>query len=108
VTSKTPARCENIADIRTEIDRLDRDVIRLLGERFLYVKAAATFKTSERAVSAPERFQSMLQHRRVWAEDVGLNADAIEKMYRDLVTHFIEEEMNHWRSSSGETSRTPE
>ena len=32
----------------------------------------------------------MLKQRRAWAEEEGLNGDAIEKMYRDLVNHFIE------------------
>lgn len=89
---------ENMADIRTEIDQLDRQVIALLGQRFAYVKAASKFKTSETSVRATERFEAMLQQRRAWAEEEGLNADAINKMYRDLVNHFIEEEMKHWRS----------
>jgi isochorismate pyruvate lyase len=96
---KTPDQCENMVDIRTEIDRLDRQVVALLGERFAYVKAASKFKSSETSVKAPERFQAMLEQRRVWAEEEGLNADAIEKTYRDLVNHFIDEEMKHWQQS---------
>lgn len=94
---KTPDECENMADIRAEIDQLDRQVIALVGQRFAYVKAASKFKTSETSVRAPERFEAMLQQRRAWAEEEGLNADTIKKMYRDLVNHFIEEEMKHWR-----------
>ncbi|MBD2093729.1 isochorismate lyase [Trichocoleus sp. FACHB-591] len=96
---KSPEQCESITDIRTEIDRLDRQVLALLGQRFAYVKAASKFKTSETSVRAPERLQAMLQQRRVWAEEQGLNADAIEKMYQDLVNHFIDEEMKHWKQS---------
>lgn len=94
---KTPDDCQNMADIRAEIDRLDRQVIALLGQRFTYVKAASKFKTSETDVKAPERVQAMLQQRRAWAEEAGLSADVIEKLYRDLVNYFIEEEMKHWR-----------
>ena len=97
---KTPDQCTDMADIRAEIDRLDRKVIALLGQRFTYVKAAAKFKTSETTVKAPERLQTMLKQRRVWAEEAGLNADAIEKMYQDLVKHFIDQEMKHWRQSN--------
>lgn len=96
---KNPDQCENITDIRAEIDRLDRQVIALLGQRFAYVKAAAQFKTSQDSVRAPERFQAMLEQRRIWASEEGLNADAIEKMYRELVNHFIAEEMKHWQHS---------
>ncbi|MBW4458888.1 MAG: isochorismate lyase [Nodosilinea sp. WJT8-NPBG4] len=95
----TPDQCQNMADIRAEIDRLDRQVIALLGQRFAYVKAASKFKTSETAVKAPDRFQAMLQQRRVWAEEEGLNGDAIEALYRDLVNHFIAEEMKQWQQS---------
>ncbi|MBD2000348.1 isochorismate lyase [Oculatella sp. FACHB-28] len=98
----TPEECKNMADIRAEIDRLDRQVVGLLGQRFAYVKAASRFKASETAVRAPKRLQAMLQQRRVWAEEEGLNADAIEKMYQDLVNHFIDEEMKHWKQSGGQ------
>jgi isochorismate pyruvate lyase len=97
---KEPDACTDMQEIRAEIDRLDEAVIALLGQRFAYVQAAAKFKTSETSVRAPERFRAMLQQRRVWAEQQGLNADAIEKLYHDLVTHFIEEEMKHWRAEN--------
>jgi isochorismate pyruvate lyase len=96
---KTPDQCESMVDIRAEIDRLDRQVVALLGQRFAYVKAASKFKTSETTIRAPERLQAMLQQRRVWAEEEGLDADVIEKMYQDLVNHFIDEEMKHWKQS---------
>jgi isochorismate pyruvate lyase len=86
-------------DIRAEIDRLDHQIIVLLGQRFAYVKAASKFKISQTSVKAPERFEAMLKQRRVWADEEGLNADVIEKMYRDLVNHFIDEEMKHWQKS---------
>lgn len=95
---KTPSECENMLDIRGEIDVLDQAIIKLIGMRFQYVKAAAKFKTSETDVKAPERFKSMLLKRREWAEIEGLNPDAIEKMYSDLVNHFIAEEMEEWKT----------
>ena len=96
---KSPDQCSDIHDIRAEIDRLDRQIIELLGKRFIYVKAAAQFKSSLANVQAADRFRAMLQVRRQWAEAAGLSADAIEKMYRDLVTHFIQEETAAWQQS---------
>ena len=95
---KKPDQCENLTDIRTEIDRLDRQIIAIIGQRFAYVKAASKFKTSETSVKAPERFKTMLKQRRGWAKEEELNPDVIEKLYQDLVTYFIEEEMNQWKS----------
>jgi isochorismate pyruvate lyase len=95
---KTPDECSNLEEVRYEIDVIDREVIQALGERFAYVKAAAKFKTSEASVKASERFNAMLQQRRIWAEEAGLNPDVIEKLYRDLVNYFICEELKHWES----------
>lgn len=92
-----PDACTDMAQIRAGIDALDREVIALLGQRFRYVLAAAKFKTSATAVRAPERFRAMLAQRREWALEEGLAPDAIEKMYSDLVSHFIAEEMRHWK-----------
>ncbi len=96
----TPEQCMNMEDIRREIDGIDKAIVTMLGERFEFVKAAAKFKTSENSVKAPERFESMLKQRRNWAIESGLSADAIEKMYRDLVNHFIQEEMQKWKAES--------
>lgn len=96
--TKEPADCADMNDIRAEIDAMDRDIIAIIGKRFEYVKAAAKFKVSQTDVRAPQRFTAMLEQRREWAVEQGLNPDAIEKMYRDLVNHFIEEEMAQWTS----------
>ncbi|MGI0487729.1 hypothetical protein ACN4EK_19990 [Pantanalinema rosaneae CENA516] len=46
--------------------------------------------------------QAILRQQRVWAEEEGLNADVIEKMYQDLVNQFIDEELKHWKQSEVE------
>lgn len=96
----SPDQCESLAEIRAQIDQRDRQIIALLGERFAYVKAAAKFKSGATAVKAPERFAAMLKQRRDWAADEGLSPDAIETMYRDLVNHFIDEEMKQWQDEN--------
>jgi len=93
-----PDECGGMDDIRAEIDRIDRAVVGLIGQRSQYVLAAAKFKTSETSVKAPERFAAMLARRREWAVEEGLNADMIEKLYADLVAHFIDEEMRRWKA----------
>ena len=97
---KTPHECRNMQDIHTEIDRIDQEVINLLGQRFGYVQKAAQFKTNETAVRAPERFHSMLDQRRVWAAQAGLDPDTIANLYRDLVHYFIDEEIATWKAET--------
>jgi isochorismate pyruvate lyase len=93
---KAPSECTNIDDIRTEIDRIDRHIVTLIGERAGYVKTAAKFKASAADVRAAERFEAMLRQRRSWAQAEGLDPGMIEELYRDMVTHFIGQEMEHW------------
>ncbi|NJL62894.1 MAG: isochorismate lyase [Methylacidiphilales bacterium] len=97
---KLPENCENISEVRYAIDQIDRQIIDLLGERFAYVKAASRFKTSEVSVKAEDRFNSMLEQRKIWAVEAGLHPDVIEKMYRDLVNYFINEELKSWQEKN--------
>jgi isochorismate pyruvate lyase len=92
-----PSQCRSLADVRAEIDRLDREIIRALGERFEYVKAAARFKADSAEVAAPDRVAVMLEQRRAWAVESGLNPDVVERLYRDLVSYFISEEQKHFQ-----------
>ena len=95
---KDPDECANIHEVREEIDIIDREVIDALSKRFKYVVAAARFKTTEASVRAPDRFHAMLQQRREWALESGLNPDVVENIYRDLVNYYIEEELKHYKS----------
>jgi len=93
---KRADECTGIAEIRAEIDRIDRVVITALGERFEYVKAAAKFKSNSSEVAAPSRVSAMLEQRRVWAVEAGLDPDMVEKLYRDLVSYFVSQEQKHF------------
>jgi chorismate mutase-like protein len=100
--TKRSEECGSIDDIRTEINRIDRHIVTLIGERAGYVQAAAKFKTSATDVGAAERFEAMLYQRRAWAEERDLDPDMIEKLYRDMVNHFIQQEMAHWKQEQQE------
>ncbi len=95
---KPPEDCSSLDEIRTAIDDLDREVIRLLGRRAGYVRAAAAFKRNETAVRAPDRVRVLLQARRQWASDEGLDPEVVEQIYRTLVNYFVREELAGWRT----------
>lgn len=95
----SPEQCQDMGEVRAEIDAIDREVVRLIGARARYVRAAARFKTSETSVRAPERFAAVLAARREWAVEEGLDPAVVERLYRDLVEHFIAEELREWRAT---------
>lgn len=89
----TPEECTTMSDIRTEIDVLDRGIISLIGQRSKYLEAADKFKTADVTVRSPEQIKTMLQQRREWANAEGVDPDIIEKIYTDLVNHFIQDHL---------------
>ena len=87
---KRPEDCTNIDDIRNEIDAIDKQVIELLGKRLQYVKEIVRFKKDEEDILARKRYREVLQTRREWAVQQGLDPDVIENMYISLIQYFIE------------------
>ena len=88
-----PKDCETLAEVRTEIDRLDQSLINTISLRQKYVHAAARFKRSENDVHAPERQRQMMAARRLWAETEGVDPDLIESLFRTMVDHFVAAEL---------------
>lgn len=96
MTPKPPADCHSLDEIRAGMDEIDRQIIALITKRVEYVREAAKFKTSIETVAAPERVEAVLKTRRGWAEAAGLDGDAIERLYRDLVAYSVSEEHRRW------------
>ncbi len=95
--------CNNIEDIREAIDELDREIITLLGRRFRYVKGIVKFKDkNEQSIVASERKEAVIRSRRRLAIENGLDPDVIEELYRNLINHFIAEELKMIRKDNVE------
>ena len=95
---KPPDECQSLSEVRAEIDRIDRELLALLGRRAGYVHAAARFKETEEAVVAPERQTAVFRTRRQWAREEDLDPDFIERLYRELIAYFVERERAHWKT----------
>lgn len=96
-----PAReCESLEEIRAAIDGIDRAILAALRNRLDYVRAAGRFKRNSNEVRAVERVKSMLAERRAWAEQLDLDPDWIEEMYRLLIDGFIRLELKDIEAST--------
>ena len=90
-------QCSSLDDIRTNIDRLDRSIVRLLAERGEYVVQAARFKRTEADVHAPARVEKVIANVRRYADEFGAPADVVEHAYRVLVAGFTAAELEAHR-----------
>ncbi|MEX2642697.1 MAG: chorismate mutase [Acetobacterales bacterium] len=93
---RKPQDCRDLEDIRREIDRIDRQVVRLLAERQGYVGRAADFKPTRAAVVVPERIEAIVAAMRERAAEHGADPDLMGEIYRDMITRFIAFEEREW------------
>ena len=71
-----------------------KKIIELLGERYKFVKEVVKYKNKDKdSIVAKSRYNSVIETRRKWALENGLNPDIIESIYKQLLNHFIGEEL---------------
>ncbi|WP_437615361.1 chorismate mutase [Erwinia sp. V71] len=83
----------SIDEIRADIDKLDAQLVQLITQRSLCVKAAAGFKKDTQAVRAPDRVQQVIDKVTAHARVTGLPEEIIEKVYRTMIDAFIDYEL---------------
>ncbi|WP_336800159.1 chorismate mutase [Kaistia sp. MMO-174] len=90
MTIRKPADCTTKAHIRSEIDRLDADLVALLAERFGYVQRMAEIKSSPDEALVPERVDEVLDRVAVAASKAGLDEQLARDLWRRLIEWNIE------------------
>jgi len=89
-------RCASLAEVRDNIDRLDRLIVPLLAERAGFVAQAAGFKvTKDKVVDIP-RIEQIVTKVRGLAEQAETNPDLIERIYRAMIDAYIAFESGVW------------
>jgi chorismate mutase/GNAT superfamily N-acetyltransferase len=93
---KAIQHCENIIDVRNNIDSIDKNIIKLLAERAEYVKIASNFKKSISDVQASDRVLNMMVDRKNWAIANNVDPVFVEKLFKLIVKFFIRNEIEEW------------
>ena len=88
-----PAECVTMAEVRHGIDRLDEQIVALIGERFRYMDAAARIKPERGHVRDEARKAQVKANARVAAARVGVPVDAVDALYEDLIEASIAYEL---------------
>ncbi|MCR4887843.1 MAG: chorismate mutase [Ruminococcus sp.] len=92
-------KCSSLDEVRSNIDRIDDQIIRLIAERTDYVKQASAFKKNEDGVKAPARVEAVIAKVREKAEKYGASPDMTEKLYREMISGFINMEMQEFKKN---------
>jgi isochorismate pyruvate lyase len=88
---------DSLAEIRSRIDVIDAEVVRLLARRQSLVRAAASLKADEGEVRAPDRVERVVAAVRDRAERSGLAPEVAEAVWRAMIGAFIELELSEHR-----------
>ena len=83
--TKAPADCNSKEDVRAEIDRIDQGLLTLLAERHRYVTRMAEIKTDPHEAYDPARIEVVISKQRKRAEELELDEDQAELIWRTLI-----------------------
>ena len=87
-----------LSNVRSVIDDIDRELIRLLAQRQILVEKAGRLKPKgdKSAVRANDCVAQVIANRRKEALDLGLSPDVSESVWRSMIQAFIalEEKVN--------------
>ena len=86
----SPEDCVGMDQIRAEVNKIDREIIGLLGKRLNYVRSAVAFKPDEDSIRSPDHWDSFFAARKRWAAEEGYDPAVIEAVYRTLYNFTIE------------------
>ena len=86
------AQCASLAEVRQNIDLVDRQLVALIAERGAYVRQAAGFKKVADEVPAPQRVAQVLVKVNLLAAEMGADPAVIAATWRAMIAAFIDTE----------------
>lgn len=91
-----PKDCLTIVDVRAGVDKLDRELVRLLVVRQAYMSAAARIKADREAVHDEGRIEEVVDNVLKTAKASGLSPNIAEPVWRKLIERCIAFEFEEW------------
>ncbi len=96
-----PAACSTMAEVRYGIDRLDEQIVALIGERFRYMDAAARIKPTRDTVRVEWRKAQVIDNARSHARGADVPEEVVGDIYERLVEGSIAYEFDRFDELRG-------
>ena len=92
----------DLSELRVQIDECDRDLLRVLARRFELCQDVAALKgEAQTQILQPGRVRDVLTSRTAWAEELGVDAEFAELLFRSLLSETHRLEAVHMRRDEG-------
>lgn len=91
-----PEECLTMAQVRTGVDAIDAQLIKLITTRQGYMHAAARIKAKREDVYDAARIEDIIEKVLIQAKASGLSPDIAEPVWREMIKQCIAHEFKVW------------
>jgi len=99
MATREAQKCNNMEEVRIEIDRIDQAMVDLICERFAYVDRAWQLKNAPADARVPWRIQQVIDKVKARAAENNLPPELVEALWRQMIGWFIQYEEERLRKS---------
>jgi len=92
-------KCTTLDEARSEIDKVDEEIVKLIALRNDYIKQIAHFKTSIEEVKAEERISDVISRVREQAIALDLSPNLINDLYVRMIDAMVESEIAEFNNA---------
>ncbi len=91
--------CTSLGEARTEIDRLDEQIVTLIACRNAYIKQLAHFKNSIDEIKADDRIDDVINRVRAKAIELDLSPNLINDLYLRMIDAMVDSEVAEFKNA---------
>lgn len=103
---KPAEACQDMGEVRAEIDRIDAALVDLLAERFSYVDRAWQLKENPADAVVPWRIEEVVNRVEARTAAAGLPTGFGEALWREMIDWFIKHEQAHLQARNDQGDRS--
>ena len=90
-------KVKSLQQARDKIDQIDVALIELIASRQFYVDQVMRHKQTVEDVQSPQRVKEVIEKVRTLAVQHAVDPDMVERLYHDMIQHFIQRELKEFR-----------
>jgi isochorismate pyruvate lyase len=91
--------CNSLEETRTEIDKLDDQIVELIAARNAYVKKLAHFKNSVDEIKSEERITDVISRARAKAIELDLSPNLINELFIRMIDEMVDSEVAEFKNA---------
>jgi isochorismate pyruvate lyase len=92
MSARAANECTDMSEVRAEIDRIDAELVDLIGQRLTYVDRAWQLKAEPGDAYVPWRIQQVIDKVKQRAKEKGLPPELTEALWRQMIGWFVQYE----------------